>query len=107
LTEERRKEYIKVARGKAEDAKVSVRNIRRHAKETIDKLIKDGEVGEDEGKRAEKELDGFTAKHTGQIASAQAQGSRAARGLAVATGLRFFRLRADGRGAPDRGRRAR
>ena len=67
LTEERRKEYIKVARGKAEDAKVSVRNIRRHAKEAIDKLIKDGEVGEDEGKRAEKELDGFTAKHTGQI----------------------------------------
>ncbi len=67
LTEERRKEYIKVARGKAEDAKVSVRNIRRHAKEAIDKLIKDGEVGEDEGKRAEKDLDGFTAKHTGQI----------------------------------------
>jgi ribosome recycling factor len=67
LTEERRKEYIKVARTKAEDAKISVRNIRRHAKETIDKLIKDGEVGEDEGKRAEKELDGFTAKHTGQI----------------------------------------
>jgi ribosome recycling factor len=67
LTEERRKEYIKVARGKAEDAKVSVRNIRRHAKEAIDKLIKDGDVGEDEGKRAEKELDAFTAKHTGQI----------------------------------------
>jgi ribosome recycling factor len=67
LTEERRKEYIKVARGKAEDAKVSVRNIRRHAKEAIDKLIKDGDVGEDEGKRAEKELDGFTARHTGQI----------------------------------------
>jgi len=67
LTEERRKEYIKVARSKAEDAKVSVRNIRRHAKEAIDKLIKDGEVGEDEGKRAEKELDGFTARHTAQI----------------------------------------
>jgi ribosome recycling factor len=67
LTEERRKEYIKVARTKAEDAKISVRNIRRHAKETIDKLIKDGEVGEDEGKRGEKELDGFTAKHTSQI----------------------------------------
>jgi ribosome recycling factor len=67
LTEERRKEYIKVARTKAEDAKISVRNIRRHAKEAIDKLIKDGEVGEDEGKRAEKDLDGFTAKHTGQI----------------------------------------
>jgi ribosome recycling factor len=67
LTEERRKEYIKVARGKAEDARVSVRNIRRHAKEAIDKLIKDGEVGEDEGKRAEKELDGFTSRHTAQI----------------------------------------
>ncbi|HEV2342626.1 MAG TPA: ribosome recycling factor [Actinocrinis sp.] len=67
LTEERRKEYIKVARTKAEDAKISVRNIRRHAKEAIDKLIKDGDVGEDEGKRAEKELDGFTAKHTAQI----------------------------------------
>jgi ribosome recycling factor len=67
LTEERRKEYIKVARSKAEDAKVSVRNIRRHAKEAIDKLIKDGEVGEDEGKRGEKELDSFTAKHTAQI----------------------------------------
>ena len=67
LTEERRREYIKVARSKAEDARISVRNIRRHAKEAIDKLIKDGEVGEDEGKRAEKELDGFTAKHTGQI----------------------------------------
>jgi ribosome recycling factor len=67
LTEERRKEYIKVARTKAEDAKISIRNIRRHAKEAIDKMVKDGEIGEDEGKRAEKELDGFTARHTGQI----------------------------------------
>ena len=67
LTEERRKEYIKVARTKAEDAKISIRNIRRHAKEGLDKLVKDGEIGEDEGKRAEKELDGFTARHTGQI----------------------------------------
>ena len=67
LTEERRKEYIKVARTKSEDAKISIRNIRRHAKEALDKLVKDGAIGEDEGKRAEKELDGFTAKHTGQI----------------------------------------
>ena len=67
LTEERRREYIKVAKGKAEDARVSIRSVRRKAKDAIDKLIKDGEVGEDEGKRAEKELDGFTAKHTGQI----------------------------------------
>jgi len=67
LTEERRREYIKVAKTKGEDAKISVRNIRRHAKEAIDKLVKDGEVGEDEGRRAEKELDDLTAKHTGQI----------------------------------------
>jgi ribosome recycling factor len=67
LTEERRREYIKVARSKAEDAKVSVRNIRRHAKESIDKLVKDGETGEDDGRRAEKELDDLTARHTAQI----------------------------------------
>jgi ribosome recycling factor len=67
LTEERRREYIKLAKSKAEDAKVSVRNVRRHAKEAIDKLVKDGEVGEDDGRRAEKELDDLTARHTGQI----------------------------------------
>ena len=67
LTEERRRDYIKLAKSKGEDAKVSVRNIRRHAKEAIDKLVKDGEVGEDEGRRAEKELDDLTAKHTAQI----------------------------------------
>jgi ribosome recycling factor len=64
LTEERRREYIKLAHGKAEDARVSVRNIRRKAKTDIDKLVKDGEVGEDDGARAEKELDGLTKKHT-------------------------------------------
>jgi ribosome recycling factor len=67
LTEERRRDYIKVAKTKGEDAKVSVRNIRRHAKEAIDKLVKDGEVGEDDGRRAEKELDDLTAKHTAKI----------------------------------------
>src|SRR5215208_3288846 len=44
LTEERRKEYIKMARHKGEEAKVSVRNIRRKAKDELDRLIKDGEV---------------------------------------------------------------
>jgi ribosome recycling factor len=67
LTEERRKEYIKVARHKAEEAKVSVRNVRRHAKDAIDKLVKDGEAGEDDGRRAEKELDDLTQKHVAQI----------------------------------------
>ena len=67
LTEERRKEYIKVAKHKAEDARVSVRNIRRHAKDGLDKLMKDGEVGEDEVRRAEKHLDDVTHKHVEHI----------------------------------------
>jgi ribosome recycling factor len=67
LTEERRRDYIKLAKSKGEDAKVSVRSVRRHAKEAIDKLVKDGEVGEDDGRRAEKELDDLTSKHTAQI----------------------------------------
>lgn len=67
LTEERRKEYIKLAKGKGEDARVSLRNIRRAAKEHIDKLVKDGEIGEDEGARGEKELETLTKKHTDQV----------------------------------------
>ncbi|MEY4348427.1 MAG: hypothetical protein RIS43_846 [Actinomycetota bacterium] len=67
LTEERRKEYIKQARTKAEDSKIAMRNIRRNAKESLDKLQKDGEVGEDEVRRAEKQLDDITAKHVAQI----------------------------------------
>ncbi|GAA4558546.1 hypothetical protein GCM10010309_67930 [Streptomyces violaceochromogenes] len=67
LTEERRREYIKVAKGKGEDAKISIRSVRRKAKEAIDKLIKDGEVGEDEGRRAEKELDDTTSKYVAQV----------------------------------------
>ncbi|MCX6453257.1 MAG: ribosome recycling factor [Actinobacteria bacterium] len=67
LTEERRKEYIKVARQKAEEARVTLRNIRRHAKEGLDKLAKDGGFGEDELGRAEKELDKVTASHGDKI----------------------------------------
>ena len=69
LTEERRKEYIKLAHHKAEEARVSVRNIRRKAKTDFDRLVKDGEVGEDDGTRAEKELDGLTKKHVELIDS--------------------------------------
>ena len=67
LTEERRKEYIKVAKTKAEEGKVAIRNIRRHAKDSMDRSIKDGEVGEDEGKSAEKRLDGVTKKYVDSI----------------------------------------
>jgi ribosome recycling factor len=67
LTEDRRKEYIKVARSKAEEGRVSVRNIRRHAKQALDKLEKDGEVGKDDVTGAEKRLDGLTKKHVDSI----------------------------------------
>ena len=67
LTEERRKDLIKVARSKAEDAKISIRNIRRRAKEELDRLAKDGETGEDEVSRAEKELEKTTAQYVGGV----------------------------------------
>ena len=67
LSEERRREYTKIARHKAEDSRVSIRNIRRHAKDSLDKLVKDGEAGEDEGRRAERELEDLTHNYVGQI----------------------------------------
>ena len=62
LTEERRKDFIKVAHKKAEDARISIRSVRRHAKDQLDRLAKDGEVGEDDANRAEKELEKLTQK---------------------------------------------
>ena len=67
LSEERRREYIKIARHKAEDGRVSIRNIRRHAKDALDKLVKGGDVGEDEGRRAERELDELTHTYVAQV----------------------------------------
>ena len=67
LTEERRKEFIKVAHKKAEDARISIRNVRRHAKDELDRLAKDGETGEDDVTRAEKELEKVTQKHVAEV----------------------------------------
>jgi ribosome recycling factor len=67
LTEERRKEYIKLAKAKAEDGRISVRNIRRHAKQALERLEKDGEIGKDDVTGAEKRLDGLTKKHVDAI----------------------------------------
>ena len=67
LTEERRREYVKVVKGKGEDHKVSVRNARRKAKDSIEKSVKDGDVGEDEGDRATKDLETLTKKFTDRI----------------------------------------
>jgi ribosome recycling factor len=67
LTEERRREMVKVARHKGEDAKVSIRNVRRKAKEELDRINKDGEAGEDEVNRAEKELEATTHKYVAAV----------------------------------------
>ena len=58
---------IKVARTKGEEAKVAIRNVRRKAKEELDRIVKDGEAGEDEGRRAEKELDDVTQRHVSHV----------------------------------------
>jgi ribosome recycling factor len=67
LTEERRKDYIKVAKTKAEDSKISMRNIRRTAKEAMEKAEKDGEISKDDLSRGEKELEKITSDHVAKI----------------------------------------
>lgn len=67
MTEERRREMIKVARSKAEEGRVAIRNVRRKAKEQLDRLVKDGEAGEDDGRRAEKELDDVTHRYVSVV----------------------------------------
>jgi ribosome recycling factor len=63
LSEQRRKDLVKVARHKAEEARVSIRAVRRHAKDALDRLARDGEAGEDEVRRAEKDLEETTHRY--------------------------------------------
>jgi ribosome recycling factor len=67
LTEERRREMVKVAKSKGEDAKIVVRGLRRKAKEELERLKKEGEVGEDDVYHAEKELQTLTDQYVQQI----------------------------------------
>ena len=67
LTEERRRELGKVARHKGEEAKVAIRNVRRHAKDALDKIARDGEAGEDDVRRAEKELEELTHRYVAHV----------------------------------------
>jgi ribosome recycling factor len=67
LSEERRREMVKMARGKGEDARVTIRNIRRKAMEELHRIARDGEAGEDEVGRAEKELQGTTDRYVHQV----------------------------------------
>jgi ribosome recycling factor len=67
LTEERRKELVKVVHGVAEEGRVAVRNIRRDIMHDLRELKKEGEVGEDDERRAEGELQKLTDGATGEI----------------------------------------
>ena len=67
LSEERRREYVKVAHRKAEEGRVAIRNIRRHSKDALDKLGKNGDAGEDDVRRAERELDDLTHTYVAQV----------------------------------------
>jgi len=67
LTEDRRKEFIKLAKEKAEGGRVAVRQVRQKAKQNLERLEKDGEAGKDDVAGAEKRLDGITKKHTDAI----------------------------------------
>ena len=67
LTEERRRDMVKLARSKGEDAKIAIRNFRRKGMEELKRIQKDGEAGEDEVQAAEKELDKVTHKYVAQV----------------------------------------
>ncbi len=67
LTEERRKDYIKVAKQAAEDGKVAIRNVRRSARDSMQKLEDAGDVGADEHERYTKRLEEITQSHVARI----------------------------------------
>ncbi len=67
LTEERRKDLIKLVHQRGEDARVAVRNIRRHSKDELERLERDASISEDELMRSEKELQKVTDKHIAEI----------------------------------------
>lgn len=67
LTEERRKEIVKLVKGEAEDAKVAIRNIRRDANEALKKLVKDKACSEDDERRAQDDVQKLTDKFVAEI----------------------------------------
>jgi ribosome recycling factor len=73
LTEQRRKDLVKLVHGKAEEARVAVRNVRRHVHDELRKAEKDGDVSQDELKRHEDELQKLTDAH---IATIEAEAKR-------------------------------
>jgi ribosome recycling factor len=69
LTEERRKEYVRLAKHRAEEARTSVRNVRRHSKDELARLEKDAEISQDELRRAEQKLQQVTDKYVAEVDS--------------------------------------
>ncbi len=69
LTEERRKEYVRLAKHRAEEARTSIRNVRRHSKEALERLEKDSEISQDELRRAEQKLQQVTDKYVAEVDS--------------------------------------
>ena len=67
LTEERRRDMVKLAKSKGEDGKIAIRNVRRKGMDQLKKIHKDGDAGEDEVQAAEKELDKVTQKYVAAI----------------------------------------
>ncbi|MEM9100797.1 MAG: ribosome recycling factor [Pseudomonadota bacterium] len=67
LTEERRKDLIKVVRGEAEGARVAIRNIRRDANGSLKDLVKEKEIGEDDERKAQDDVQKITDKHIGVV----------------------------------------
>lgn len=67
LTEERRRDYVKMAGQKAEEGRIAVRGVRRKAMEELGRIKKDGDAGEDEVERAEKDVEALTRKHVDTI----------------------------------------
>ena len=73
LTEERRKDFVRVVKHKAEEGRIQIRNTRRNARQELESLEKDGELSEDDLARAEKELDKLTHEREAQIDKALEQ----------------------------------
>lgn len=67
LTEERRKDLVKLVKGEAEDAKVAIRNVRRDANEGLKKLVKDKAVSEDDERRAQDDVQKLTDKFVAEV----------------------------------------
>jgi ribosome recycling factor len=67
LTEERRREYVKVARGMAEDGRIALRAVRRDARKTLEHAERDGDISADDLERAEKELEKVTHEHVEHV----------------------------------------